>query len=468
MFHLFLGGNNALVNPTVMKALEFTPNVIWDAGFIGHNAYHGNFWAASATPGDCFWEAWVSASYGAEYFISSGHGGSHVMLLGFNAAASGKLKVTGNVYDGSSNISFTSLDGVDPNTWHHVACGVDHTGNFIYVYLDGVLTAKVAFTGVRTVGGSQADLGLYIGGSDHSNFKGKVLRVRGFENQIPFASSTFPASFYPETVFSSVKIVGTTEFKAQFLTDYSEQVEVLPDHSLGYNSAIHTGKLAIGTFGTYGTPSRLPQWVTANFAKPALIDTPESIPVGALVFDDFTRINQTGALFEAGNNATYPPLGSARTGQAWTGLGTGGAPVVGVLESSAVGLGIDLSNADYAFADANATNYTMTVTRKGSDPINVMLRRTDANNYYQVAAASGSLTCYKNVAGGGLTLVSSPAAPTDPAWTTLTIVVSGTTATITPNGGGGGEAAIDAALTGELVGFGITGMGRVDRFLVAP
>lgn len=453
-----------------LAALEFTPNQVWNAGFIGHNAYFGHFYEVSATPGDCFWEFWATAEYAATYVIAMGNGGSHPMLAGYDGAGSGKLKLSGNVYDGSGNVSFTSVDGLDPSVWHHVGVGVDHTTNFIYVYLDGILTAKVSFTGTRTVGSLQADLGAMIGGNDHASHKGKVKAVRGFENQIPFASSTFPAAFRPETVFNSTKIVGTTEFASQFCVDFGQKSEVLIDISSGYNGTTHSGKRAIGDEGKQAdSDSKLPQWVLANFVTPTFLDTPESIPGGAVIFDDFSRDNQTFAW--AGNeNSDYPYVGEARTGQNW--IGTSGAapagqPDVGILEGSAVGLDSDINATNYTWIDSGQTDYTIVIDRVGSAPVNVMLRREDANNYFLASLSSTGTDYFKNVAGGGVTAAGTGPTPTVSTWTRCTLVVSGTNVTTTYTGGGSDTDTVDAALTGSMVGFGVGALGRVSRFLVS-
>lgn len=456
-------------NEFPMTALEFTPNQVWNAGFIGHNAYHGQFWDESDTPGNCFWEAWVTAEYTATYVIAGGNGGSHPVLFGFDGASSGKLKLSGNVYDGSSNISFTSVDSIDPGTWHHIAMGVDHTANFIYVYLDGVLTNRVSFTGTRTVGGSSADLGLMIGGNDHASHKGKILRVRGFENQIPFNGSAFPNAFHPEKVFNSTRPDSTTEFAAQFVADYSTKNEALIDYSSGYNGTTHSGKRAIGSEGMHtGSDAKLPQWVLAEFEKPEYTGTPESIPASAIIFDDFSRDNETFA-WAGAEDTEYPYVGTARTGQAWIGTSGGapaGQPDVGILEGSAVSLDVAIANGSATWIDANATNYVVTIDRLGSEGIGVIVRRADANNYALVSISSTACEVYENVAGGGLGIVDTLTAPTDPAWTRATVTLAGTAITVAITGGGGGSTALDAALTGELVGFSVAGLARVRRFLV--
>lgn len=445
-------------------ALEFTPNQVWNAGFIGHNAYHGHFWTASATPGNFFADAWACASYGAEYVISGGYGGAHPILLGFNGATSGKIKLTGNVYDGSSNVSITSVDGVDPDTWHHIGLGLDQTANFLYLYLDGILTDKVAFSGTRTVGALSSDLGLYMGGSDHSNFKGKILRVRIFEGAIPFTGGVFPASFNPEMVFRSTMQAGTTEHKASFLTDYSKVSEVLPDYSAGYNGGTHSGSRQIGNNGFRAdSDSKLPQWVAANFIEPTFLDTPESIPPGAVVFDDFSRGNQIFT-WRGGETSEYPWLGTARTGEVWEGF-SGSAPAgqgdVGILEGSAVGL--NDFNLQRAWIPTGVTDYIITTTRKGSGSIGVILRQVDTSNYLELLLESGTCT-YKRVEAGGTTFVGGGSI-TNTAWTSVVITVSGTS--VSAAVGGDTFPLTETVLTtGEDVGFSVSGTGRVDRFLV--
>src|SRR5207253_7174163 len=110
----------------------------------------------------------------ARYMISDGFGGAHALLFGFIGDSTGKrYSLSGNVWNGSTAIQFGSDDGPAPGEWGHYAVGWD--GNYIFTYFNGVPVGLIPFGGPRLPGGSDNGAGrLFIGGSDHNNFMGRI------------------------------------------------------------------------------------------------------------------------------------------------------------------------------------------------------------------------------------------------------------------------------------------------------
>lgn len=241
---------------------------------------------------------------GATYMISDGWGGAHAILFGvanFGAREPGRYQLFGNIWNGSNLTSFASDEGPAPHEWGHYAAGWD--GNYIVIYFNGVPVGKTAFTGPRiTPGGAQGCGRLLIGGSDHSNFIGRIAQVRGYETYNPREDAGIVyASAAPETVFS---------VDGSLLSYFFVPSENIADLSLyGQYGRQHAGLLHDTINGVpfpcAGCP--LPQFVidptAPDFAHPeapgqlpAPVDNPAAVPSGALTFDSFSRRNSTYAL----------------------------------------------------------------------------------------------------------------------------------------------------------------------------
>ena len=139
---------------------------------------------------------------------------------------------------------------------------------------------------------------MLIGGSDHSNFDGRIAQVRGYEDTNPREGlpGGVEASFTPQTVFG---------LEGNLLSYYFRSGGVnVADLSRGYNGVSHSGwargTLAGILFDCGGCPP--PQFVVdpsaPNFAantppSPVSVPSPSAVPSGALVFDSFSRANST-------------------------------------------------------------------------------------------------------------------------------------------------------------------------------
>lgn len=255
---------------------------------------------------------------GATYMISDGYGGAHAILFGvanFGSREPNRYQLLGNIWNGSYLTYFASDEGPAPYEWGHYAVGWD--GKNIVIYYNGVPVGAIEWFGPRITPGDTQGCGrLLIGGSDHSNFVGRIAQVRGFEQNNPRENSNSVfASFAPQTVFS---------VDGNLLSYFFKPSDVMADLSpVGQYGRQHTGLLRNTSNGVLyscnGCP--VPQFVidptAPDFAHPnnpgtppVPVDTPASVPAGALVFDSFSRRNSTYALSGLGG------LGSTEGGSA--------------------------------------------------------------------------------------------------------------------------------------------------------
>jgi hypothetical protein len=297
------------------KSVDYSMPII-----SGSHIDYNLFWTDEVVFGHFFWEFWAmpGENAGGTYMISDGYGGAHALLFGFSnfgAREPNRYQLLGNIWNGHELTYFASDQGPAPHEWAHFSVGWD--GKYIVTYFDGVPVGKTVFVGPRiTPGGIQGCGRMLVGGSDHSNFIGRIAQLRGYEDNNPRedAHATY-ASFAPQTVF---------DVDGQMLTYYFRPSENIADLSLyGYLGRQHPGLVRSTANGVMypcnGCP--LPQFVVdptaPDFAHPeragqvtAPVATPSGVPNGALVFDSFSRRNSTYILGGAGG------LGSTEGGTA--------------------------------------------------------------------------------------------------------------------------------------------------------
>ena len=304
------------------------------------------FWPDGLEFGHFFWEFWAMPGENAAgtWIVSDGYGGAHAILFGFStfgAREPGRYQLTGNIWNGSDLTYFASDEGPAPNEWCHVAAGWD--GQNIIVYFNGVPVGRTYWTGPRiTPGGSQGCGRLLIGGSDHDNFIGRLAQVRGYENNNPreVGGNSVYETFRPETVFS---------VDGNLLSYFFRPSEDIADLSLfGQYGRQHAGLVRSTANGVlYPCPGcPLPQFVVdptaPDFAHPnnpgqppAPIANPAAVPVGALVFDSFSRRNSTYAL--GGRGGLSATEGGTLGPQTWLDNAVPGSPQpFGILNGRAV------------------------------------------------------------------------------------------------------------------------------------
>jgi hypothetical protein len=320
------------------------------------------FWPTDTNLGQFFWEVWAMPGPDnfARYMLSDGYGGAHAILFGFTEGYPGRYGLTGNVWNGTTVFSFRSDDGPSVGEWGHFAVGWD--GNSIITYYDGVPVGKQDFTGPRVSTGTyNGATFLFVGGSSHQNFNGRIAQIRGYEENDPRASAP-ENTFKPQTVFSP---------EGQLLNYYFRPSLIIADLSAGYNGKQHDGLRRSMVNYFQGCPDcPLPRFVLdptapdfANMNNPGqtntLVGAPATPPSGALVFDSFSR-----------NNSTYILNGKGGLGVTEIGGGTWRTNVdanllqpFGILAARAVLLGNEMAMA-WVPVNSSTGNLEVRVERK--------------------------------------------------------------------------------------------------------
>jgi hypothetical protein len=436
------GGRGAL---DFKAALSSSSNPSYVLEFDGgpKSVEYAHFWPWDKDLGHFFWEVWAmpGEDAGATYMISDGYGGGHALLFGvasFNSSEPGRYQLLGNIWDGGGLTYFSSAEGPAPGEWGHYAVGWD--GQYIVTYFNGVPVGRTKWSGPRRSPGPSGGAGsLFIGGSNHSNFIGRIAQVRAYEDSNPReagGAGSIYSSFKPQTVFG---------VDGSLLSWYFRPGPIMSDLSLhGQEGQIHFGVVR-GWSPAYIEPCfecPLPAFVidptAPNFADPAHpghppapVDKPEKAPAGALVFDSFSRPNSTYALGGVGG------LGSTESGTAgalnWrTGAASGTPQPFGILNGRGVFLGVGRA-ITWIDAGTGNNNLDIRVDRRprawgsGQDT-GISFRVLDAENYffaYTVESADPSLRTLRvgYVAGGQRTDLTN-GVTTPESWTTLRVVTS--------------------------------------------
>jgi hypothetical protein len=416
--------------PTSQQVLEFdgTPKSV----------DYGNFFPEFTNLGNFFWEFWAMPRDNASstYMLSDGYGGLHALLFGFsnfNGSEPGRYEMFGNINDGvidaSHVVSFGSDHGPAINEWGHFAVGWD--GQNIITYFNGVPVGKTPYAKPRKSTGPGTGSGrLLIGGSDHSNFRGRIAQVRGFEDRNPRTETSVESSFAPETVFG---------VDGNLLSYYFVSGPKVADLSNGYRTGAHTGTVRgttagiLGDCGSCPPPLFVSDPTAPNFAlnTPAQqigLPNPAAVPSGALAFDSFSRANSTYVLgLKGGLGVTEGGLAGV---QQWQMLENDAHfKPFGILNGRGVVLADDTA---VAWLNLNSSNLDVRVNRKvgrwGSGTnTGLSFRVVDANNYFfaytsDSIASPGRqfLTVGSVINGVRTTFASGSFLPLN--WTTLRVV----------------------------------------------
>lgn len=424
-------------DPNAVTVLRFT-------GQVAVHVNHGPFWPLDVDLGHFYWDAWMVNNDG--YVISDGSGGGHCLLWG-GLRSGTTVGVTGNMWDGNTPlVTFGSDDTTDQTEWAHHAVGWD--GSYIYYWIDGLLCGVVAYTRARRAQYGQ----LYVAGSDHQNFTGKLSQLRGFEDSFP---TTQPhLGFVPERYLSPFDQLGNT---ASFLANYMVPGQVIiPDLSDGYNGRVHpgaihagpnlSGHIAISSGAFAGVPEvpGRPSWevdatapfdVAAAVVPTGAIAAIPALPAGADTYDSYNRAKQN-------NNMVAPTLGTtdARASlgaQTWLyGLtGDGRESRWGIANGRAVCLFAQGAAREIAWVPRTAAGPGMDVrvdrrggATYGTHDTGLAIRVANNLNHYAVvtrgdASPTGAtVSVYKNLAGNLSVLGSTLACPATE-WTTLRAVM---------------------------------------------
>lgn len=437
---------HAAVDPNVVTVLSFT-------GATACHVNHGPFWPINVNLGHFYWDAWMVNDNG--YLISEGNGGGHGLLWG-GLRSGTTVSATGNMWDGNTPlVTFGADDTTAQGQWAHHAVGWD--GSYIYYWIDGILCGVVPYTRAR-----QAQYGqLYVAGSDHQNFAGKLSQLRGFEDSFP--STTPRIGFVPERYFSPFDQLGNT---ASFLANYMVPHQlIIPDLSDGYDGRQHpgsihagpdiSGHIAISSGAFAGVPevSGRPQWVvdtTAPFDPAATVipagavSAIPSLPIGVDTYDSFNRAQQN-------RNMIAPTLGStdARASlgaQTWLYGLTGDSRVSmwGIMNGRAVCLFAQGGSREIAYVPRTAAGAGMDVrvdrrptAQYGTHDTGLCIRVVDNQNHFAVftrgdaSPTTATVDVWKDVAGGLTDLTPTPFTCPPTEWTTLRAVMATGSNTLT-------------------------------------
>ncbi|MGI9164774.1 MAG: LamG-like jellyroll fold domain-containing protein [Pyrinomonadaceae bacterium] len=256
----------------------------------------GDFFPEGVNLGPFFWEVWAmpAENTGARYMLSDGYGGQHALLFGFsNTTTERRYALYGNVFDGTDSITFASDDGPAAGEWGHFAVGWD--GSYITTYFNGVPSGRTAFSGPRRTPGRNYGSGhLFIGGSTHNNFIGRISQVRGYENRNPRQNKNrgeSTSSFVPQTIFEPDG--------SSFLINFLRPAQIITDLAT-------IGR--VGGFTSWAGPVPPPQFVVdpavPNSSLVNSYDPPLRVTGSQRVFDSFSRPNATYAFSGVGLGVT--------------------------------------------------------------------------------------------------------------------------------------------------------------------
>lgn len=355
--------------------------------------------------------------------------------------------VVGPAGAGGSGVAEFGADDVPyAGQWAHSAVGTDEQtggGKNAVMYYDGVPVGKLDYVGKRIcanpAGGGFGQIG-YMGGSDHSNFLGRIAQYRIFEGVNPRQAivgidTLVPLkAFVPEMGFGS-QWGNPGSINASLLVDFGRPEQAVTDRSGGFpEGRPHVGKLkgyANGILSfkqTYPGPQYLIDENLPSGHNPAgqtqpagKVYTPSAVPSGALVFDSIQRKNSTYAFNGLGGIGLTE--GGSLGPLAWVerniGL-TGGQKAFGILNEQFVFL---YDGADtFARVPIAATNLDIRVSRKtgilygAGISTGIMFRYIDDLNFCFVmtegaGVTSQSLFFAKVVAGAVSNIVGLTACP---------------------------------------------------------
>ncbi len=433
-----------------------------------HHVNHGIFWKPGVNHGVFFWEAWVKPYANAQYVISDGYGGAHALLFGFSGGTN-RLALAGNMWSNATNsgISFGTDETVPANQWCHIAVGWD--GQKIVSFIDGIPSSVVPYSGERTTPVGSGSGVLFVGGSDHSNFHGKIARIRGFEGVLPVDSLL--SVFTPEKYFRSTYLRSDGEIvTASFLADYSTPAKTYPDLSLGYRGANHIGILSrdvdSGFFG-YKPDfiTNLPNWTSEPVTTPVYVPQTLPIPSGAIVYDSFNRVNSAPAFGSVGLGIADKSFDDSKAARRWR-----GAFVTqwGIFGEKALNLG---QTPNPVWLETGTANMDVIATRLpgafASGNIGIVYRYIDDLNYGLAYVGTGQVYQLEYV-NGEITTVRTGVQP--PIWSKFRVVANGNNITVYCGLSAVVTTTSNNLLTGTKAGIkGTTGTAeRFDDFTVFP
>ncbi len=372
----------------------------------GHHVNHGPFWLPGETYGTFYWDALVRPTLASAtgYLISAGYGGAHNLLLGVTGATT-TFNFTGNIWNGASTVSFSTLGKFTLGEWYHVA--VQWNLSEITVYVNGVIEGVTAFVDTDRSTPANTDSILYVGGSDHNMFSGDLAWLRGFEGTLPGVPSQYAPFRVNRWPMSAINNSGTTIIEPQFLADYSYKAGIIADHSAGLSGVRHPGIRSHGArtggfLGSYPAvimlddESDLPQWVAATIEAPNVATT-VTIPSGPTpkVYDSFS--NREYSPFWSDTDGLGSTEGGSVGVQAWT----TSAQMYGISSGSVFAK--TTSTSELALVEAGSQTQDIRVSGVEGTSVGVYGRYIDSNNFVQAQVNVGggllNWAIYRKLAG---------------------------------------------------------------------
>lgn len=426
-------------------------------------AIAGNFWTSTATSlgTSLMWDAWARIdSGGGEYIVSDGNGGAHALLWDGRG---------GNIFlDDGSHLDFGSDDEGPSNVvnYYRIACATEVGGShYCTNSINGVATGWAAFPAARTRSTQATSNGdAFIGGSDHQNATWYLGWMRAFDRTYPY---TIPPSvgFVPPKFARSTIVNGVGTYEADLLLDGSAMASgIIPDLSYGYDLGVSGGTRYKHNATVYeipngysvstadvidGLPASAAPMPTKVYLTGTPLDTsawpsapdrgltPPSTPVGAKIFDSFSRADQTYA------HSQNPTLGSTEAGslgaKVWqygaiSPSAFGPSQYWGIFNGRAVDLTGDRSA---AWVEVGSADMTVCIDRRvgtwGNGETGIVFRLVDRQNYWFATWANHPGAVSELDAGfysAGTPTYKIASTVTDGGWTTLCAVTSGNTVTI--------------------------------------
>jgi hypothetical protein len=432
-------GNVKLENSSYFRdqvALNLIGSHFFDAPKLQH-INCGRMWRANVEYSHFFWEAWVKPYYSGSgswtgYVVSDNEGGNHNLLWGCAMGSDGMYNITGNIHNGTTLTSFSSVAKFPANEWAHWAVGWD--GSHIMLWVNGILIHLQAYSSGRKQPGGN-NFCLHIGGSDHNNFWGNIAPVRGYEG---YGRCLYINDFTPERYFRTLSASSTAMPDVpQFFINLQTPGRIFRDLSGGFENVKHDGVpsavISVQGAGEQSPAFKdydLPEFQAGDIEIGLHVPTPPATPTGALVFDSFSRADVTSLncrLFD-------PETGDALFGS--TEAGTLG-PLLWVSDSVSFpnaqgeilsGHAVMPYNGVSQLVQTSTQNVDIRVDRPLSALCNtsIYFRYKDANDYYAVWGNDNGLTLRKRESG----VTTDVPITVSAGWKALRVVANGTTCTI--------------------------------------
>jgi len=408
------GGGSSSINLNSKKALYFP------GGTTESHVLHGYYFVEDFEFGDGLFEAWIKPESGG-YVIADGYGGVHVWLLGVADVNDSMFVLSGNSWYGGVSTGLLSKDYIKKNTRHHIAVGL--SGGYYVTYIDGVPSWKVACSTGRKNWAAAGAGQLFIGGSDHQNFKGVIYNSRLWEDKNPFS---IDGPTYVQQAFRA------DEPYVSFAADYTNwQNSTFEDHSAGLFGVKHPGVIhhsqAVYSPAPIVSTDSLPHFIADSIFKSPYVGAITSNPSGCKIFDAFERTDEVPA-FDLPNIDTTQSGTLGRKPYTFGNGGWSSGIYAGIINTycyfSYLGGGNNFVTVtgDSGDQDVRVTSSTTASEQK----VIAIARYTDENNRIYASQEGGSVQLYKFV-GGSFTALGGYSGSS---FSELRLVVSGSNATV--------------------------------------